>query len=94
MNIKLGHVIKSTHLLCGFSCRNVRVDLKNACCVFCICALLTGQRHRLCRRYLEEPKEKSRSLRLNSTKLSTRKKERLGSFCILCSSLFGHNARL
>ena len=82
MNSKLGHLIKSTHFLCGFCCHNVRVDLKNAYSVFCNCALLTGQRHRLCRRCLEEPKEKSLSLRLNSSKQSTQKKERLGSFCI------------
>ncbi|MEZ8659466.1 hypothetical protein AB6D68_10195 [Vibrio cyclitrophicus] len=49
MNIKLGHVIKSTHLLCRFSCCHIRVDPKDARSVFCVSAILTDQRHCLCR---------------------------------------------
>ena len=73
MNIKLGHVIKSTHLLCRFSCCHIRVDLKNACSVFCVSAILTYQRDRLSHRSLDEPKKEPRSLR-RTTKVTRIKK--------------------
>ena len=73
MNIKLGHVMSSSRLICfvAFPCCHIRVDSKNARSVFCVSALLAYQCHRLCHRSLEESKKEPRSLRLKYNKLYT-----------------------
>ncbi|WP_373938716.1 hypothetical protein [Vibrio kanaloae] len=54
MNIKLGHVIKSPHLLCRFSHSNIRMDLKYASSVFRVSTIFDYQCDRLYRRSLQE----------------------------------------